>query len=382
MPGTEAGQAWERIQSEQRFDKWLRRPPSRRIAWETVDLGNGKKGEHGNGWTCDWEYLLVSGINATSDGAKLSGDLRSSDRTTMTKSSSLRLFTQRQRKAAQTEAEKHANKTDPRQRNTSSPESEDGDPSPIESDLAGSVKLLHMPFSSAVPILSGKSGTRCPETPALVTVRVTFLARGTPSAAARVYRLPSTSDKASIDLRKQWLNLERLGDTTQRKEARAEKSKFKKGKLNRHGISKAPSDLHKDVLHHVQYLPPDAHSDVVAQYGPKDEPMSSRPLAEAREEQLQQLMFPNMTHEERIKHPACPNANDLIGFVTTGSYNLAEGKGVAIASVWVQRVFEGWRQDDVGNDKLPEKQKERERHLCIVRNAGEGVGRLASWEIC
>lgn len=383
MPGTKAGQAWERTQSEQRFDQWLRRPPSRRVAWETVNLGNGKKGEHGNGWTCDWEYLLVSGMLDTApDGTDLHSDPHSFNMTTATKSLSRRLFTQRQRKAAQAEAGQRTNKTNRRRRNTSSPDSEDENSSAIESDLVASVKMLYIPLSAAVPILSGRSGTPCPETPALTTIRITFLARGTPSAAARIYRLPSTSDKRSINLRRQWLELGRPGNTDQRKEAQAEKSKFKKGKLNRHGIPRVSSALPKDSLNHVQYLPPDARPEVVAQYGPKDDPTSSWPSAEEKEEQLQQLMFPNMTHEERIKHPACPDASDLIGFVTTGSYNLAEGKGVAIASVWVQRVLEGWRQDDVSKDTLSAKQEERQRHLCIVRNAGEGVGRLAYWELC
>jgi ribonuclease P/MRP protein subunit POP1 len=382
MPGTEAGQAWERTQCENRFEQWLQRPPSRRIAWETVDLGDGKKGEHGNGWTCDWEFLFLSGTKPAPDDPNMGSDPSNFESLTDRKSSSQKIFTQRQRKAARAEAEQVAARIDPRRRNTSSPESEDDDSSPIESDLMGSMKMLHMPFPAVAPILGGRSGTHCPVTPALTTVRVSFLARGTPNAAARIYRLPSSSAEASSGLRKLWLNLDEIGGQEQRTEARAEKSKFKKDKLNRHGAAKVPSALPKDSLRHVQYLPPDAHADVVAQYGPQDEATSSWPSTEEREEQLRQLMFPNMTHEERIKHPACPDANDLIGFVTTGSYNLAEGKGVAIASVWVQRVVEGWKQDNVGSNAYSKKQKDRERHLCIVRNAGEGVGRLASWELC
>jgi ribonuclease P/MRP protein subunit POP1 len=372
MAGTEAGKAWERTQSELRFDEWLRRPPSRRIAWETVDLGNGKKGEHGNGWACDWEYLLTSINKVTSDVSKAIAGLHASNTTTTTKSSSQWVSTH-----------KHRTVDKPgRRRNTSSPESEDDNPSAIESELVVSLKMLHMPCLSAVPVLGGRSSTACPEEPALATVRLTVLGRGTPNAAARVYRLPSTSDKASIDLRKRWLQLDSSGEMGLRQETRVEKPKFRKDKLNRHGLPKTHSVLPKDPLTHVQYLPPDAHEDVVAQYGPKDNTTSSWPSAEERQEQLQQLMFPNMTLEERVKHPACPDATDLIGFVTTGSYSLANGKGMAIGSVWVQRVLEGWGQEDVMNYARTEKQKQRERYLCIVRNAGEGVGRLASWEVC
>jgi ribonuclease P/MRP protein subunit POP1 len=387
FPGTEAGQAWERTQSEERFDIWMRRPPSRRIAWETVLLGNGKKGEHGNGWACDWEYLLTPTTNLPPlvNGTELNTNLNSSIMTPSAQGSSQRLFTQRQRKAAKTEAEKYGDSKDSRRRNTSSPESEGADPSPIESDLRPSTKMLHMPLSTASEMLKGKLTTKPPSISSLTTVRVTFLTRGTPNPAARVYRLPLSFDQESVDLRKRWLSLDPAVSSTElplKQSAREQKSEFKKDKLNRHGLRRVHSTLPKDPLSHVQYLPPDAHPDVVTQYGPKDELESSWPSVEERHEQLQQLMFPNMTHEERVKHPACPDASDLIGFVTTGAYNLTEGKGVAIASIWVQRVLEGWKRESAQNNAGDRKQSERERHLCIIRNAGEGVGRLAVWELC
>ena len=70
-------------------------------------------------------------------------------------------------------------------------------------------------------------------------------------------------------------------------------------------------------------------------------------------------------------YPLVPDAEDLIGFVTTGAFNLAEGKGSAIGSVCVAKILEG--RGDAG--------KKGQRRLCIVRNAGEKMGRLARWEI-
>lgn len=67
-----------------------------------------------------------------------------------------------------------------------------------------------------------------------------------------------------------------------------------------------------------------------------------------------------------------PDEKDIIGFVTTGEFNLAEGKGVAIGSVLVSRVVEGIRISKEACDKGG--------RLCIVRNAGEKIGRLARWE--
>jgi ribonuclease P/MRP protein subunit POP1 len=81
------------------------------------------------------------------------------------------------------------------------------------------------------------------------------------------------------------------------------------------------------------------------------------------------------------KHPPCPDAHDLIGFVTSGGYNLAEGRGTAIGSIWIQRVLQGWQAVD-RDVTVPAKQKDKRKRLCIVRNAGEGVGRLGIWEVC
>jgi ribonuclease P/MRP protein subunit POP1 len=58
--------------------------------------------------------------------------------------------------------------------------------------------------------------------------------------------------------------------------------------------------------------------------------------------------------------------------VTTGNFNLAEGRGTAVGSVVVERVLE--RRNGVAG-------LGREERMCVVRNAGEGVGRLGFWEV-
>jgi len=95
---------------------------------------------------------------------------------------------------------------------------------------------------------------------------------------------------------------------------------------------------------------------------------------------VQSLMDP--TDGKGGHHPPCPDEGHLIGFVTSGAYNLAEGRGTAVGSVWLQRVVEGWRAEGGGVMKGNVKQVERQRRLCVVRNAGEGVGRLGLWELC
>lgn len=58
-----------------------------------------------------------------------------------------------------------------------------------------------------------------------------------------------------------------------------------------------------------------------------------------------------------------------MGFVTTGAFSLAEGRGVALGSVAAEKVL----GDAVADAK--------EGRLCIVRNAGENVGWLARWAV-
>ena len=69
-------------------------------------------------------------------------------------------------------------------------------------------------------------------------------------------------------------------------------------------------------------------------------------------------------------YPFCPGEEDLIGFVTSGSFSLSEGQGFALGSISAEKSLDTLR--DTG---------EREGRLCIVRNAGESVGWLARWEV-
>ncbi|CAI7613402.1 unnamed protein product [Penicillium manginii] len=148
---------------------------------------------------------------------------------------------------------------------------------------------------------------------ALSTVHVSLIHRGTPTPCSRIYRLPTNPT-----LRQKWLQLALA----------AQKSGG--GKVG----SRKPSDVSDD----------------------------------AARRQLTESLIAAVPEDSPLNHPEIPTADDLIGFVTTGNYNLSEGKGTGIASILLSKVAES-------NAKLSEKK------LCIVRSAGEKVGRLATWEI-
>lgn len=70
-----------------------------------------------------------------------------------------------------------------------------------------------------------------------------------------------------------------------------------------------------------------------------------------------------------MQYPHVPGGGDLIGFVTTGNFNMGEGRGTGIGCIALARV---WTDDYAGLAT-------RAKGLCIVREAGTPVGRLAEW---
>ncbi|KIW89749.1 uncharacterized protein Z519_09906 [Cladophialophora bantiana CBS 173.52] len=468
LPGTEAGKAWERTESEKRFDSWIRRPPKSRVAWATLDLGLGRRGEIGRGWSCDWEYLFEDTKDQahTEAGSNLKPDKSASPQT-----AAVPLLPQRQRKAARTQAAREAEDKDPaRRRNTSSPESE-GEPE-IVPELVKEVKYTQLSPSQGLSLFRQPSSVSLPPLPVLVTVRITLLDKGTPSPAARIYRLPSLpkptptrcpaesvatgSDKSqqtqpqswnsdgpppgqrppaasmtepstsstttTCDLRARWLALDNHSDA----QGHSGNSHFPKIKTNKFSIPRHQFSYPRESLAKINVLPKNAPKEIVEKFGPdsafgrgdgeipKEKPpppkekskgkakgqekgkemavcpledgeAQANPLDKASgdvEDLTSLLINPFVQPTEWDKHIPCPDVHDLIGFVTSGGYNLAAGRGTAVGSIWGQRVMEGWQGDAMQDNGLSEKQRDRRRRLCVIRNAGENVGRLGIWEVC
>jgi ribonuclease P/MRP protein subunit POP1 len=67
FPGTAAGMQWEQLERVKAKAEWEKCPKGRRPEFNSLDLGNGRKGEVGMGWACDWERLMkgpgISGEN-------------------------------------------------------------------------------------------------------------------------------------------------------------------------------------------------------------------------------------------------------------------------------------------------------------------------------
>lgn len=309
---SDAGWTWELAQRQKRKKAWDARPKGKRTAYESVRLGPGRKGEVGVPWNCDFELLL--GLSSTEEA---------------TQDSSL-LVTQ---VPAATKSKRALPQC----------------VSPLRQVLKADLQAT---LASGVSALSNNS---------VAIIRITLLSTGVPQTCARIYRLPAAPNPPSdcskqdsaphesnistasanstksqispIDLRQQWLNL--IPSTT--------KKPLKSKIYNAKGMKPAPVQRPKTL--------DEAKASILQGI------LSQPPLP-----------FPKPKGEVD-SYPAVPGEEDLIGFVTTGGFNLAEGKSTAIGTIKAKEVVEALSNI-----------KDKERTLCIVRNVGEEMGRLARWE--
>lgn len=302
--GTAAGWSWELTERERRKREWEARPKGKKTAFESLDLGAGRKGEVGTGWCCDFEKILSAGLTS------LRPELSSCPGRTSSSTES-----------------------------TTKP----AEASPI----------LHLP-KSILDLIGTKHDLA--DTPtAVTTVRITFLSRGVPQPCARIYRIPltrcldqvlttSSAEGSKADgrvlpsfapretLRQQWLDL--IPKSTKSKKVKIPHSTSQHKPLRLSTLA-SPAERHRAIAQSLLARPP--------------------------------LPYPPV--QKMPDHPLVPDEEDLIGFVTTGNFNLAQGQGTAVGCLLLSKVTDGSRQT-----------KDLEQRVCIVRNAGESLGRLGIWE--
>jgi ribonuclease P/MRP protein subunit POP1 len=263
-PGTDAGWAWELREREARKHEWTKRPKGKRIEWSTINLGNGKMGELGDPWACDWERLLSEPV---------------------------------------AEVKKVTN----------------------DKENAHPPRLQLVAEQAAALISKGISATEYLNITCFFTVRITMTQRGIPTDCARIYRLPTNND----ELRDKWLSL-----------------------IPKPGAKREPRKQHNGYA-------------------------SDAPEHIKRRELARSLLEPHAPHNDAVKagedgYPVVPDEDDLIGFVTTGNFNLAEGMPTAIANLSLHRV---------AKDGLEGQGMQTQHRMCIVRPAGSTIGRLATWKV-
>ncbi|KAK4187253.1 ribonucleases P/MRP protein subunit POP1 [Podospora australis] len=309
---TDAGLNWELEQRAKRKRDWDRRPKGKRVEWKSLDLGAGRKGEIGDGLACDFEHLFgVSKINGPQAPApsSISGATEA-----------MELDPPEQAENAGTQGLSHQTPT----------------------GLSAVRQISKASFNS----LASSPAAGNPPANSIVTVNVSFVSRGVAATCARIYRLPSRVPKVSLqstqtevpasmpppctpgslpaDLRDQWLSKLPLKSTTT-------------SNLNKR---KAPQGAPR--------MPPgtdlETRKNLLAKSLPHTELPYPRPAA---------------NQVDVGGHPLCPDEEDLIGFVTTGSFSLSEGKGSAIGSISAEKALAALRETGL-----------REGKLCIRKGGG------------
>ncbi|KAK2760271.1 hypothetical protein FQN54_002339 [Arachnomyces sp. PD_36] len=298
FPASKAGWTWELRERETRRKEWERKPKGKRTEFDSLDLGAEKKGEIGIGWGCDWERL-IQGPPKELEDKKKSTRVESEDA------------------SLPDGGVKLPSDSDKPQPSTADKDDTVSFPGIIQ--LSATIASSILTPNQKPPLSQPKINSLLNDKPALATVRVTAVLRGTPTPRARIYRLPR-EDPA---LREKWLSLDPASKPKGQKPGTAKNSR------------KNTSD--------------------------NDDNNEALPI---------------------------PGEEDLIGFITTGNYNLHEGQGTGIGSIWVQRVLDFTpsqaREERSSAGKGVQNIKKgggRERRLCIIRAAGERLGRLGIWEI-
>lgn len=341
FPGTNAGWDWEMMEREKRKAEWEKRPKGKRIQWDSVDVGGGKKGEIGIGWACDWERLFQGPPAKSSPPEGSTADLPHSPPEAENPAGS------------PTSSPQPPENLLPLISSNPTPESTT---SPKEPPPAPPLKIQYI----IDPASSGSIQSPLLAT-ALSTVSISLLSRGCPSVCARIYRLPSSSTNPT--LRTQWLALAQWSSSSSTNPS-STKHHPKQRPFSTTPTAKQNKKNKKDFT-------PQPHHERQSQ-------LAASLLAGTTSSLLirANLSFPP-PKAGHVLYPSCPGEEDLVGFVTTGNFNLGEGRATAVGCVALSRVWqEGRGYGSVGEGGGGG----GERRLCIVRDSGQSVGRLALWE--
>ena len=312
-PGTNAGYQWELLERKRRKREWDRRPKGKRTEWDSLNLGEGRKGEIGLGWACDWERLFQGPPSPVSTEAADQGSSAGQEKAAKQAANSAQLRPQDQQ-----QPEQAPNET------TYPPLNIHQLPNPI------STNPQYQPT-------------------ALSPVHITLITTRHPNRNARIYRLPTNKPEQ----RAKWLALANPPKPSKRT-----------------SYSQPPPPLKKNVPQHAR-----AAQALAARLLNGSNVASSSSSSSSETTTTTSLPKPG-----EKEYPSVPDEHDLIGFVTTGNFNLGEGRCEAIGNVAVARVLGGEESNE--KEKKKKKKSDGGRNLCIVREAGQALGRLARWRFC
>ncbi|CAN8100257.1 unnamed protein product [Discula destructiva] len=345
FPGTDAGADWELEQRQKRKSHWAKRPKAKRVEWKTLDLGAGRKGEIGIGWACEFERLF--GMQQAAEPDKISNDTEKDGKsapepikTAVGPDSTTAMDVDVAEGGGAPLTAPQPNSKEATAARTQTPKKKEN------LHPLNLVRHISRPAFSA---LAAPKTTATPPPCSLVNVKITFAGRGVVAPCARIYRLPSRS-------------IETPAVTSTQAEVSATLPQPKPNAL--------PADLREQWLARLTSSPKGSSTNIKVKHPlrfPADADHDARKLLLAKSLLTSKTAFPpEKPLNGNGDHLPVPDEEDLIGYVTKGEFSLAEGKGIAIGAVSVEKALEALRLGD--------------GHVCIVRDAGESIGWLARWE--
>ncbi|RPB27596.1 POPLD-domain-containing protein [Terfezia boudieri ATCC MYA-4762] len=361
FPGTRAGLEEEGRKAAVREQIWEKRPKQKRTTWESVDLGEGRKGELGQGAWCDWEHLiaLVAKEQKTKVATKPVSTAPAQPHNPIFTFSGPTAGSMNLDDASIPPAGQipppiiPASITTFNSQDTATHFHSSSSPWTIPTSLMAPLLFSpHIPIQHPLSVLSQEILAK-----SLFSVKIVYLHRGTPEPRARIYRLPTKShagrDPLARKIREGWKDVldshEKYEDSKfrSRKKNALQDMNLAEVSAGQKSVPQKRMDPGASRCHRVALLPP------------------------LRAELPKPPLQPGMEG-----YPAVPGEEDLIGFVSSGNFNLKEGRGMGIASLAFSRVFGEWMAD-AGTGE----QKGAVGRVCVVRDVGKSVGRLARWEL-
>ncbi|KAJ1335988.1 ribonuclease P/MRP protein subunit POP1 [Microdochium nivale] len=415
VPGTEAGNAWELERRGLRLKKWQRMPKGKRHNYETLKLGGGRKGEIGDGWSCAFERLFreeVSGNEPREPNAE-DQDVEMLDGEQAAKFKAI-VATPSNPLAAISYLSKAAFSNLVRQQ-----------PAALIPDKTLVTVKIRMitkgtPLSCARIYRLPTEARQPPQTQTDQESGSSSMDRSHPPQAT-VANVPAsipfpghhqqarTLLPAPADLYKQWLALLPNQKGKQQPSSHIKRNKPLTVEDRQRLIAQK---LTAPVSASIGGSASQSFSTASAAFFPAHS-MPPLPiggggsLIAAADSSGSTASAPSLLS---TGHPMCPDEHDLIGFVTKGEFNLRDGRGEGIASLSAVLAAEELRRYNNNDKEAQQKQKTSATkakpamshhgdataavsaprggkgqvlatRLCVVRNAGEDVGRLARWEL-
>ncbi|PWW72740.1 POPLD-domain-containing protein [Tuber magnatum] len=323
FPGTKAGMAEELRKGVERKEWWDKRPKGKRVEWGSVKIGD-KKGEVGDGFVCDWAYLLKGeGIEVTQSDGSMEFSMDATESTERITSTGATPFI----RAIESTGDA-----------TPTPAAEPGvsvESSKYSENMMSSMDIDKPPPN--LPVISPSIPTPFKDT----TIATTISAPMTTSQQTHIWTIPSSMIHYTLA---------------------APNSPLPKPLATLH-----PKILSAGVfpikLAFPQRSTPAPRARIYSL-------PTNNPTLKAKWKAVMSQKSQGKRLGKATELPDAPGEEDLIGFVTTGDFNLKEGRGTGVGALSWQRVFGRGKKVDGVVGKA-----------CIVRDVGSGIGKLAYWEV-